>query len=305
MPEHRQDFIKEHIRQFIAMYKIKGSEWPLDCPKILQKMRATQVIPFEYGFFNLDEKYDAITDYRKDYDVYLMQINRSKVRYPFEHSSDRRLNFTLAHEIAHIMLDHLKIPRDLKSPAILEQEEYEANEFASMLLLPEAMLYTCNFYSIDKVAQYFNVSKTALWMRLNNMKRLDLFSSRKTKSCSVCGNTSFSPFAEYCGICGTPLQRGLTGMRKIIYPTEIQMDRYKRVLVCPVCHSSKHFAGEKCTRCGTPIFNFCSGIYDDSCSYANLGNARHCEMCSRPTIFYHQGLLKNWQDKIKNAIMLY
>ena len=132
------------------------------------------------------------------------------------------------------------------------------------------------------------------------MKRLDLLSSRKTKSCSVCGNTSFSPFAEYCRICGTPLQSGLTGMRKILYPTEIQMDRYKRVLACPVCHSSKHLSGEKCTRCGTPIFNFCSGIYDDSCSYANLGNARYCELCGKQTIYSKNGLIRPNQQVINN-----
>lgn len=301
IPAHRLAYIKTRIKHFIAKYDIKNSEWPLDCTRILQKMRATQLIPFEYGFFNLSEKYDAITDYRQEYNVYLMQINRLKVRYPFEYSSDRRLNFTLAHEIGHIMLDHLTIPRDSKSTLELKQEEYEAHEFASRLLLPEAMLYTCNFYSIDKVAEYFNVSKTALWMRLNNMKRLDLLSSRRTKSCSICGNISFSPFAEYCGICGTPLQRGLTGMRKIIYPTEIQMDRYKRVLVCPVCHSSKHFSGEKCTRCGTPIFNFCSGIHDDSCTYANLGNARYCEICGKPTIYYQRGLLESWNVVTNNG----
>ena len=121
-------------------------------------MKASQAVPFTYGFSYLPDNYEAITEYLCEYSLYLMHINRSKVRYPFETSSDRRLNFTLAHEIGHIMLDHLKVPRDLKSSIEIEMEENEANEFAGRLLMPD-YIYTCNYYSIDAVAQYFIVSK--------------------------------------------------------------------------------------------------------------------------------------------------
>jgi hypothetical protein len=229
-----------------------------------------------------------------------MHINRSKVRYPFETSADRRLNFTLAHEIGHIMLDHLKVPRDLKSSIEIEMEENEANEFAGRLLMPDYMLYTCNYYSIDAVAQYFIVSKTALWMRLNNMKRLDLLNSRKVRSCACCGNTHFSPFAEYCCICGTPISQGLTGIRKILYPQEIRLDMFKRVLSCPVCNSTSVISGDRCGGCGTYIFNYCSSYFKhsitDDCSFANMGNSRYCEMCGKPTYYYLLGLLRPWDD---------
>ena len=97
--------------------------------------------------------------------------------------------WTVAHEIGHIVLEHLLIPRSLKTGIELFIEEHEANEFAGRLLMPEKMLCSCNYYSIDSVAQYFIVSRSALWKRLNNMKRLDLLNSRKIQACSRCGNT--------------------------------------------------------------------------------------------------------------------
>ena len=66
-----------------------------------------------------------------------MQININKAKYPFEYSRDRRLNFTIAHEIGHIVLEHLLIPRSLKTGIELFIEEHEANEFAGRLLMPE------------------------------------------------------------------------------------------------------------------------------------------------------------------------
>jgi Zn-dependent peptidase ImmA (M78 family) len=302
---HRLEYIRIRLKWFIGMLGIKYAEWPLDCTRLLQKMKATQVIPFEYGFFRLSEKYEAVTDYSSDHNVYLMQINRNKVNYPFETSSDRRLNFTLAHEIGHIMLDHLKVPRELKSKKELSVEENEADEFAGRLLLPDFMLLNCNYTSLDSVAQFFMVSKTALWMRLNNMKRLDLLRSRRADSCGNCGNVSFTAFSAFCAICGQPVRNGFKGIRRIFYPKEIKTDRYKRVVSCPLCHSSKIDAsGERCGICGTYIFNYCTSYFENGrgdCSNANSGNARFCESCGRPTYYYQKGLLRQWQEALDNS----
>lgn len=135
LPAYRLEYIALRIKMFIQLFGIQNNDWPLDCTKLLRKMKETQIIPFYYGFFRLPDKYEAITDFRSEHNVYLMQINRSKVRYPFETSADRRLNFTLAHEIGHIILDHLKVPRDLKTKADIAREEHEANEFAGQLLM--------------------------------------------------------------------------------------------------------------------------------------------------------------------------
>jgi rubrerythrin len=36
------------------------------------------------------------------------------------------------------------------------------------------------------------------------MKRMDLLNSRRISTCNICGNTHFSIFSEFCGICGKP-----------------------------------------------------------------------------------------------------
>jgi ribosomal protein L37E len=300
IPEYRKQYIDIRLQWFVKTYELKNGNWPLDCVSLLKKMKKTQKIPFTYSYVPLPNKYDALTGYVDSEGVYIMQININKAKYPFEYSRDRRLNFTIAHEIGHIVLEHLLIPRSLKTGIELFIEEHEANEFAGRLLMPEKMLCSCNYYSIDSVAQYFIVSRSALWKRLNNMKRLDLLNSRKIQACSRCGNTRFSVFAGFCGICGQPIGNKLSGIRRVYYPEVYPMDQCKRVTSCPRCNNDlRRNVYDKCSICGTHIFNFCSSFFDgnvDECSYANPGNCRFCEMCGRPTYFFEKGLLKPWQE---------
>jgi Zn-dependent peptidase ImmA (M78 family) len=164
-----------------------------------------QPFPFTYGYVqNLGPEDDAVTQYIPEYDLHLIHINESKVNYPFQCSNDRRLNFTLAHELAHILLGHTLIPRHLKTGEEIELEEIEADELAGRLLMPRSLLFSINYHSIDIAAEYFMVSKIALWKRLNNLKRLDLLRSRNINSCKNCRNTYFSLFSEYCEMCGKP-----------------------------------------------------------------------------------------------------
>ena len=265
----------------------------MDCIKLIKRMKETQKIPFIYMVCTLPDRFDAVTEYRKDYGVYITGINRKKARYPFRTSSDRRLNFTLAHEIAHIALNHPQLPREAKTPHEIDLEEKEADEFAARLLMPESIIYTCNYYSVDSVAEYLNVSKTALLMRLNNLKRLNQPHAVKVPACSICGNTRFSAMADYCRICGQLLKNNLNGIRRIYYPEDIPTDRYKRVTVCPNCQSDCcHVTGD-CCPCGTSIFNLCP-----ECRYANPGNARYCEICGHSTVYYQKGFIKPWLEAL-------
>lgn len=300
IPAYRDQYIDLRIKWFIETYDLRSNAWPLDCVALIKKMMQTQSIPFTYGCYPLPDKYDAISEFIPEHCVYIMQINKNKINYPYEYSRDKRLNFTIAHEIGHIVLEHLLLSRNIKSEEQLIIEELEANEFAGRLIMPSDIIFTCNYYSLDAVAQYFIVSKTALWKRLNNMKRLDLLHARKVRACRQCGNTHFSPFAEFCGICGQPIRGNLNGIRRLYYPEPNPMDSYRRVKFCPKCNNQiKAGSGEKCSVCGTYIFNFCSSYFEGNaveCSYANPGNCRFCEICGKPTYYYTQGFLRPWND---------
>ena len=303
IPQHRHEYINLRLQWFINLFDLKSTDWPLDCTVLIKKMKELQLIPFEYGFFELPIIYDALTEYISKHNVYLMQINKNKAKYPYEHSRDRRLNFTLAHEIAHILLDHLLIPREAKTKEEKALEELEADECAGKLLLPKQLIVSCNYHSLKSNSEFFIVSETALWKRLNNIKRLDLLNSRRISTCNICGNTHFSIFSEFCGICGNPLRNRLTGFKRVYYPEHIKLDKYKRVVECPFCKSDGKYAkGDRCTVCGTYIFNYCSNYFKniDDCTNSNPGNSRFCEMCGKPTYFFEEGFLEPWEEEINN-----
>lgn len=303
IPQHRHEYINLRLKWFIDLFDLKATDWPLDCTVLLKKMKELQLIPFEYGFFELPTIYDALTAYNYKYDVYLMQINKNKANYPYESSRERRLNFTLAHEIAHIILDHLKIPREAKTKEEKALEELEADECAGQLILPKHFIVSCNYHSLKSNSEFFIVSETALWKRLNNIKRLDLLTSRRISTCKVCGNTRFSLFSQFCGICGNPLHNNLKGFKRVYYPQQIRMDNFKRALECPICKSYGRYAeGDRCTICGTYIFNYCSSYFEnkDDCP-PNHGNSRFCEMCGKPTYFFEKYLLDPWQEEVDNG----
>lgn len=285
-------FIDNTIASLISALNLNHQDWPLDCMQLLERFKESGYLDFDYVFVDLPSNFDAVSAYLDSHEVYLLQINRTKVNYPFTSSRDRRTNFTLAHELGHILLNHLLIPAEVKSHLDLENEEREADEFAGRLLMPADIVLACNFYSLHQVAAYFNVSRSALWTRLARMGRLDLMKKKVIPTCNRCGNTTFSDFAEFCGICGQELMGNLQGVRRIRHPEIIPMDMYKRFKRCPYCYADGDFiSGDHCIRCRSTIFNYCSGFLTEDCSYAGAGNHRYCESCGRPTELNVKGVI--------------
>ncbi|HCW05099.1 MAG TPA: Zn peptidase [Clostridium sp.] len=298
IPEYRLEFIELKVKEFIALLKLKENDWPLDGVETLKKIVSKKLIRLQVKAEPMDEKLDGFCTYESSSETFIINFNSKKIRYPFKYSKDRRLNFTIFHELGHIFLDHLTIPRELKTEGDLDIEELEANLFASLILMPEEIIYTCNYPSLEITAEYLNVSSRALWYRLNNLKRLDLLRSKVRKTCQCCGNTNFSMMAEYCSICGTAIRGQAKGIRRRFFPEIVTLDGYKRVVECPRCKGIS-FNGDRCSLCGTYIFNYCSQYFKSQsppCDYVGLGNSRYCEECGEATYFYTIGILKPWND---------
>ena len=300
IPDYRSGYIDLRLQEFLDSLGI--AQWPIDCVKLLSGMRDSDKYRIRIGYAGeeVSDGLDAATNYVQRLGMYQIVLSRSKIRYPYRKSSDRRLNFTIAHEIGHIVLEHLLVPNHCKTKEEIRMEDLEADEFAARLLMPQKLLYSFNYYSVDAVASFLNVSNTALRMRLIHLDATHLIRARKVKSCIRCGNTRFSEFAQYCGVCGQSTAQGCRGIRRIYYPDEYPIDSFKRALVCPKCHRDiRHGTGDRCPFCGTCIFNFCSGFFDPGgsvCSCANPGYARYCEVCGRPTYYQEINCLKDWQD---------
>lgn len=84
--------------------------------------------------------------------------------------SNVRRRFTIAHELAHLCLGHIKegtIHRDESIFANVPRER-AANQFAARLLMPEHIvrITAVEANSLDELASFFHVSKPAMNFRL-------------------------------------------------------------------------------------------------------------------------------------------
>lgn len=276
-------------------YDIK--DYPINCFDLLDRIISSGTInldKMESG--NFTDGLDAAAEYYGSEYGYCIVVN-SKKKGTFRYSHNRRCNFTIAHELGHIFLEHLLIPRRLKTKIHEEYENLEADEFAGRLLMPENLILRTNFISAEIVSYEFLVSRQALFKRVNNLKRLDLYKIPTIMTCKRCGNTNISLMAEYCNICGAEVNStSIRGVKRILYnPVESDVDC--RILTCPVCRNNEMSGDARhCRICGTPLHNECNSEKKHyNCYHINEANARYCEMCGHRTLFYDRGFLTDWK----------
>ncbi|MCL1789261.1 MAG: ImmA/IrrE family metallo-endopeptidase, partial [Oscillospiraceae bacterium] len=92
---------------------------------------------------------------------------------PIADTGNKRMNWTMAHEVGHIMLGHLKDD---------EEEERQANNFASELLMPELVMLELKRglgrkLGVHEVSRLFDVSQNAALNRISQMERRSRFSA--------------------------------------------------------------------------------------------------------------------------------
>lgn len=132
------------------------------------------------------EEVDLVEDaHIEKYDnKFIIRVNKN--------NSELRNNFSIAHEIGHLILHMAYNSKEKKFEKNFEdnkiyyrygssREEYEANEFAGAFLMPESKFIEIvnnntnneKLCSINKVSQYFNVSNQAV---ISRGKFLGIFS---------------------------------------------------------------------------------------------------------------------------------
>ena len=88
-----------------------------------------------------------------------------------------RLNFTLAHELGHLLLHDLKVAyRDISVGPVGRHSplEQEANAFAGAILMPRFMLQPLIYHtglSVDELAKRFDVSPAAMSVRIDWLRQ--------------------------------------------------------------------------------------------------------------------------------------
>ena len=264
-----------------------------------RKIQEAGVIHLEIRFCErMPHGVDAVAEYDPDKERYIITIGPVPGDWK-KRSSRRRINFTLAHELAHIFCGHLIIPREMKTGEQLELEELEADEFAGRLLMPERLILNSQFSSLEELSAAFWVSDQAAFIRLNNLKRLDLIRLPRRAACCICGNDHVSPAAEYCEICGTLLEgRKKKGVQVVEYRADVT-DETGRPAYCPVCGNQEYSPhAAYCRICGLPAYNVCTGERAKGlCRHINAVNARYCELCGSVTEYRRRKLLRDWEQE--------
>ena len=238
---------------------------------------------------DLSPGFDALARYFPEIDAYHidMRATKDEMREIFHR---RRTNFTLAHEIAHIFMGHLKHPVWEKTWRTLYMEELEANWFAAELLMPRNVIGY--FRSVQEAADALGVSHAAMQRR---MEETDLLYAIRT--CPECGFRHIPPAADYCRKCGHrvfPKFQTRTREEEILFQKDqLQEVFYEPPLVdkCPECGFNHALLGKtgKCPNCELPRRNFCQREYNQEPHPCPL-DANYCEICGAPTMY--NGLLE-------------
>lgn len=279
--------------------------------------------------FNLSEE-EVILHFGSDEGctIYSYKKNRYLIFYNdlnIYYKTPTRRTWTLAHELGHVILNHLTMTNKVKIfRNSLNDDEYqwmetEANRFASLLLANPIILHKLNIKSnidimkickISEEASNYRFSDYLKWCKNKYVNKNDLIIIRQfydfiyKKHCMECYHTFVSEDTKYCPICGNNLLQ--RGDGEMIYNDGFELDDNSKALICPRCRNEQMFDdGVYCRICNTYLINKCSNEsgyeieYDEwvePCGRIASGNSRFCEYCGSKTTFYNQGLLKDWQE---------
>lgn len=123
-----------------------------------------------------------------DNDNYSMSAKLNEKTYiiyiPHSEQVDR---FTIAHELGHILLDHINI-------FLSKNLEEQANIFASRLLCPLCIIKHFEFKKVKQVMDYFGISEEFATIRLNRFK---IVNDRKKFLYSKLENNYYYDFCKY------------------------------------------------------------------------------------------------------------
>ena len=164
--------IEEKTAQILSELGI--NELPIPIKKIANSI-GVQIHPYDLG-----ENISGVLVIKNDEGIIGVNPTESSVRQ----------RFTIAHELGHYVLhkntnESIFVDKDFKilfrnqvSAIGVDKREQEANSFAASILMPKKMIeHQLNQYSLDltdevalkKLAKTFNVSVTAMSIRISNL----------------------------------------------------------------------------------------------------------------------------------------
>lgn len=334
----RYKYISETIYKLLKILNIKT--YPVDLEYVIKELNNIGIIIelekySEYALYRnmsipqveikLKSKYGA-TAYFPNQDFYIIFYNDTN-------QTQGRVNWTISHEIGHIVLKHHNmvkehiLSRGGLSEAIYNVLENEADWFAQDFMCNPFVLSKCGFTNPKDIKEWCAISDEASVNRVENIKNI------KSRYCNTWDykiievfNKFINIFSIYshcilCGkktkikkgyICNECIKIGYMGGHEMIYNDGIKLSSENRALVCPIC-GNENILGDSnfCHICGTYIVQKCIGINTDDVSFNGYidivssngcdlkeipDNARFCPKCGSMTSYYFSNILKTWND---------
>lgn len=111
-------------------------------------------------------------------DGFSLNVNGVNVIYYNDKKLKARIRFTLAHELGHCLLGHLKFGKTYNRNseqdfASMDVYEMQANVFARDILMPATVLHSLNVKSADDISNICNVSMQSAEIRYDRLLELN------------------------------------------------------------------------------------------------------------------------------------
>ena len=144
------------------------SELPINLAEVVNR----------YGIYLIkysDSGYISRHNYPNE-DGYSRLVDNKPVIYYNDNKPTRRIRFTIAHEIGHILLGHLSQGETLHRNTendVSDTREQQANVFARDILMPATVLHSLNVSSADDISNICNVSTQSAEISFNRLLELN------------------------------------------------------------------------------------------------------------------------------------
>ncbi|MBN6186360.1 ImmA/IrrE family metallo-endopeptidase [Aneurinibacillus sp. BA2021] len=237
---------------------------------------------------------EGATFYHEKRKKYYIVINPTTMK--------ERKNWTLCHELGHIVLGHLT---DYDVDNLTDEEhkilEREADVFVRELLMPKSWIekyyeHPLTIPKLGRLKNIFDVSWTAIINRLHELNLHtkeeinNLFKNWYNKDAekTLINEETFIDIVDNdkdTAIIRFETKEGVH-MSQFKFP---EMDENKRFLSCPNCNNTNFSSYARyCKICGYYLFNDCKNVEENNywqpCGESNVPDALYCEYCGTQTM---------------------
>jgi Zn-dependent peptidase ImmA (M78 family) len=168
--DYRLGLVAAKVQEIHKQLQI--AEYPIKMPQLLKKFYSDKIIIRQ---IDIQGSADVVANYDPIHDVTAIIINKNRTS-PYLH---KRLNFSLAHELGHILLKHYMFYASTDK-AKLDYIEEEANEFAAQFLVPDKQ-FVIRPYDKEWLSDVFFVSTEVIEKRYININKTNTVSTANKK----------------------------------------------------------------------------------------------------------------------------